>query len=60
MDPNANLAEQEDLRTQVGPLDSYERARLFDLRDKLSRWLKRGGYEPDWSTAPHARKYYGK
>lgn len=57
MDPNANLAEQEDILGSVYPADYI---RLAILRAELDRWLKRGGFEPDWSKAPNARKYYGR
>jgi hypothetical protein len=71
MDPNANLMEQERLiierreanRTQDSgerPYNTRRRSRLRDLRYALAEWLYRKGFEPDWSKAPNARKYYGR
>lgn len=64
MDPNANVQEQERILTQQiradGTLHNYDRYRLHDLCVALRDWLSRGGFEPDWSLAPNARKYYGK
>ena len=65
MDPNANLKEQESLilyRTTSliqTPAQRRDRnARLQELRDALSLWLKKGGFAPNWALAPHARRYY--
>jgi hypothetical protein len=66
MDPNANLMEQEELETQLNALDGDEpefdeiEARITELRIALNGWLGKCGFEPDWSKAPNARKYYGK
>lgn len=64
MDPNANLREQEELivtrQRPDGTLHNYDRYELHDLREALTEWIARGGFEPDWSAAPNARKYYGK
>jgi hypothetical protein len=42
----------------------FERAHLCadkrQLQRALTEWLDRGGFEPNWSKAPNARKYYGK
>jgi hypothetical protein len=58
MDPNANLASQEQILStrSAGVLG----ARLFDLRAALIAWLALGGFEPDWDKAPHARQYFRK
>lgn len=58
MDPNANLKEQEDILTQVGPQDSYSTARLRELRSALRGWLSKGGFDPDWAAAPNATVYW--
>lgn len=61
MDPNANLQEQERIiryRTNTGTRET--RARLRELRQALTEWIRGGGFEPDWSQAPNARKYYGR
>ena len=66
MDPNANLAEQEAIMARsyganvYGPILPSLKPRLRELRLALAQWLRRGGFEPDWSKAPNARKYYGK
>lgn len=54
MDPNANLREQEQL------LRLIDRLELLDLRQALYDWIRDGGFEPDWSVAPTACKYYGQ
>ena len=58
MDPNANLREQEDILTQVGPVDCYERARLKKLRIALREWLDNGGFAPIWDNYPKAHRYF--
>lgn len=74
MDPNANLAEQEDILRclsdsagdaqehvkQTGRTRTEDVQRLYELRDALNGWLDGGGFAPDWSEGPNARKYYGK
>jgi hypothetical protein len=67
MDPNANLAEQERIiiRVEVDapmrrPFKRQQAERLLDLRQALYDWIRDGGFEPDWSKAPNAAKYYGK
>jgi hypothetical protein len=64
MDPNANLAEQEEIitRDRVGLTAVYAKpiVRLTELRKALREWLHKDGFEPDWSKAPNARKYYGR
>lgn len=65
MDPNANLAEQERLYVVNGGKSLHfwpkdDRIRLRALRDALADWCFRGGFEPDWSIAPVARRYYGR
>lgn len=66
MDPNANLREQESIVFHRLGLthrnETYTKggARLRELRQALRAWLDRGGFEPDWTLAPHARKYYGR
>ncbi len=63
MDPNANLAEQEEIlrrRLHVGrtkPAGHYKR-RLAELREALWAWLHRHGFEPRWSECPNAAKHY--
>ncbi len=64
MDPNANLAEQEQLLSDIQGADTDEERRDFAaelhvLRRDLREWLARGGFEPDWSKHPAAARYYG-
>lgn len=61
MDPNANLQEQERImRDRYYPmLMAGERSRLRELRNALNAWIASGGFEPDWSKAPNAARYYG-
>lgn len=67
MDPNANLAEQEEILhyqkqslIQTSAQRRHRNTRLSDLRQALYDWIRDGGFEPDWSLAPTARKYYGR
>jgi hypothetical protein len=74
MDPNANLQEQERIldrfSASTGTLDkrtrniiaslSTDHERLWDLRQALYDWIRDGGFQPDWTLAPNAAKYYGK
>lgn len=64
MDPNANLQAQERILTDRmradGTLHSYDRYELHDLRMALRDWMRKGGFEPAWDKAPHARMYYGR
>lgn len=68
MDPNANLAEQEELLQEISEYgrDTHHPAcinaqrDLIDVRQALYDWLRDGGYEPDWNRAPNARKHYGR
>ena len=57
MDPNANLSEQGRLLSRQ-PIDG--RYRLRELRIALAEWIRKGGFEPDWSKAPIAARYYGR
>ena len=62
MDPNANLREQEEIlinRARTGMTRAYS-SRLRLLREALAGWIRSGGFEPDWTLAPHARQYYGR
>jgi hypothetical protein len=58
MDPNANLASQEQILStrSAGILG----ARLMELRAVMKAWLANGGFEPDWEKAPLARQYFRK
>lgn len=66
MDPNANLRDQEELLQEIDEYDDNpghpaRHLAIDDLRAAragLSDWLARGGFEPDWSKAPNAAKYY--
>lgn len=62
MDPNANLQEQEQLIAVAyeRKLRRVELDRLADLREALGEWLEGGGFAPDWTLAPRARKYWGQ
>lgn len=70
MDPDANLREQEELLKEMAEYEAdntthhpaYRNAGvdLVIVRLDLKDWLAKGGFEPDWSLAPNARKYYGK
>jgi hypothetical protein len=67
MDPNANLLEQERIiRDRKNPdpaervYNKYRSARLRELREALTGWIRGGGFEPEWNQAPNARKYYGR
>lgn len=60
MDPNANLLEQEYILTHWKKGDGRRPVarRLYELRRALTDWRAAGGFDPDWSKAPHARTYY--
>lgn len=64
MDPNANLAEQQQLiedlaRTDLSPKAVHEkRARLAELRLAVVAWIRRGGFPADWKRYPHAAEYF--
>lgn len=63
MDPNANLQEQERILSDrpappAEPHSEIAAPRLRELRTALSAWLLRGGFEPDWTKAPKAARYY--
>jgi len=61
MDPDANLAEQERLISEMATSDDTTDADivlLAKLRYALSRWLQSGGFEPDWTAGPTARRFY--
>jgi hypothetical protein len=65
MDPNSNLQEQERILHSLSLdgltlalADSRTRNRMAELREALHDWLVGGGFEPDWSKAPRAAKYY--
>lgn len=67
MDPNANLQEQERILLfrdegwiQTVELRRHRRERLHELRIALHEWLDNGGFQPDWSQAPRARKHFRK
>lgn len=71
MDPNANLAEQEAALTRHSAACNEANDRsarevcicaddIATLRAGLTRWLRKGGFDPDWTKAPNARKYYGR
>ena len=65
MDPNANLAEQETLIACINASPDWNskiqlERELSELRQALYDWIRDGGFEPDWSKAPNARKYYGR
>lgn len=62
MDPNANLQEQERIlsRKRTEGFLPGDRSRLHDLRDALRVWLMNGGFSPDWTLCPLAKKYYGR
>jgi hypothetical protein len=65
MDPNANLREQEWFLTRAVIVLNrrqarIDAARLSELRQALYDWIRDGGFEPDWTTAPTARTYYGR
>ncbi len=67
MDPNANLAEQEELLQEMSEYDDHAHpayinadADLSELRDELMTWIKRGGFLPDWTKAPNAARYFGQ
>jgi hypothetical protein len=63
MDPNANLAEQSELCDLITGIDvgrrdcpdsdlalwRESRARLTELREALTDWLRMGGFAPDWT-----------
>jgi hypothetical protein len=47
--------------TDNGLVDSRgDTGRLRELREALQGWLANGGFEPDWTLAPKAAKYYGR
>lgn len=68
MDPNENLKNQEEL---IQELSEYEddrdhpaainaRADLNTHRAALAKWLRHGGFQPNWAQYPRAARYYGK
>lgn len=59
MDPNANLAEQDQI-AQLPKQHNYDRYRLYDLRVALRDWLASGGFEPDWAKYPAGTASYRK
>jgi hypothetical protein len=67
MDPDANLIEQEQLLdaradwiAMLTPnQDDHAASRLRELRAALRGWLRAGGFEPDWTKAPTAARYFG-
>jgi len=67
MDPNTNLQEQERILKSLSldgltlaTADRRTRERMTDLRIALISWMARGGFEPDWSKAPLARRHFRK
>lgn len=68
MDPHANLRDQEELMQEISeyaadphhPACVLAQQELAALRAELAEWLRKGGFEPDWSSAPHARAFFGK
>ncbi len=52
MDPEANLAEQRELRRRIlssEVFDASDAARLAELSEAMDEWLSRGGFLPkDW------------
>lgn len=64
MDPNANLAEQDDLirlnyfREPDADTRAARAERLEELRAALREWIARGGFAPDWTRYPVAAKHY--
>ena len=53
MDPNANLAEQDDI-LKWAPNHTEEITRLQELREALHGWLVNGGFDPDFMLHPTA------
>lgn len=47
MDPNANLARQQELLADAKD-NAHARYELHDLRMELSLWLTQGGFAPAW------------
>jgi len=64
MDPNANLAEQEWILAELARVAAADVgtepliARLTDLREALVGWMAAGGFQPMWTSAPHASVYF--
>lgn len=58
MDPNANLAEQDQILAADRPLSAAARRRLSELRLALSSWLARKGFEPTWTQYPIAAAHF--
>jgi hypothetical protein len=63
MDPNANLKQQEWTLNQIAVCKGNNRRRnletdLTELRQALYDWIRDGGFEPDWQTAPKASPYF--
>ena len=48
MDPDANWAEQEEIRARlkIKRANAGDKARLRELEDALSEWINKGGFEP--------------
>lgn len=55
MDPNANLAEQDQLLNADTRIDKQRRS---ELRRALQDWLNHGGFAPAWTKYPEATKAY--
>lgn len=68
MDPNANLAEQEELLQEIAEYGANTHHPgcvnatddLLVLRLQLGEWIDTGGFSPDWSKAPNAARWYGR
>jgi hypothetical protein len=58
MDPDANWEEQQRIKAAIkaGNADSYDRARLRELRASLREWIKRGGFPPKAKRASKGRR----
>jgi hypothetical protein len=52
MDPNATLTEIA-IALMEGDTNKAEQ-----LAEDLTEWLRKGGFEPDWSRHPAARKWF--
>ena len=57
MDPNANLAEQDDIMRaangRISHVKGDDRRRLRELQVALWEWIRGGGFKPIWDDYPY-------
>lgn len=58
MDPNATLRRLKELGRNWVTRSREEVLEYLELDRALYNWLKKGGFEPDWSIYPDAKALY--